>query len=264
MGCGPDGHARCWSAESSSKARKQVICWVVRMKIPPVCALIVVAHPDDEVLGAGGTAAALAEHGVSVRSCVLSARAEARRNRPSAHDLRSNILRAQEILGLGEPILGDFPNIHLNTVPHLELVQFIEAAIAETRADLIFTHHPSDLNNDHPQTSAACQAAARLFQRRSGVPQLKGLFFMEVLSATDWAFAGTDRFSPDTFYPIAQTLDRKIMALRAYEGVMRPFPHPRSEEVIRALAAYRGGQAGLLNAEAFQTAFHLLGHLGGL
>lgn len=226
--------------------------------------LIVVAHPDDEVLGAGGTAAALAGRGLPVRACILSGRVDARRNRPTLPNLHSDVDRAQEILGLQEPVLGDFPNIRFNTVPHLELVQFIEAAIVQTDADLIFTHHPGDLNNDHLHTSLACQAAARLFQRRPGLSPLKGLFFTEILSATDWAFSSETAFRADTFFPIEGTLDRKVEALYAYQGVMREFPHPRSEKIVRALAAYRGGQAGLANAEAFQTAFYVLGSLGGL
>ncbi len=220
--------------------------------------LIVVAHPDDEVLGAGGTGAALAARGVSVRSCILSGKADARSNRPDEPDLLSDLCRAQEILGFGKPILGDFPNIRFNVVPHLALVQFIEAAILESGANVVLTHHPHDLNNDHLHTSTACQAAVRLFQRRSDAPRLRALYFMEILSSTDWAFPGTQRpFQADTFFPIEATLPQKIEALHAYRGVMRAFPHPRSEEILRGLAAYRGGQAGLPYAEAFQTAFRL-------
>jgi LmbE family N-acetylglucosaminyl deacetylase len=175
----------------------------------------------------------------------------------------ADIQQAQTILGLGQPILGNFPNIRLNAVAHLELVQFVEAAIIETGADIIFTHHPSDLNNDHVHTSLACQTAARLFQRQpNSVPSLKALFFMEILSSTDWAFPGNGNpFCPDTFFPISDTLDLKIAGLQAYKGVIRSFPHPRSLEIIRGLAAYRGGQAGMSYAEAFQTAFHSLGTL---
>jgi LmbE family N-acetylglucosaminyl deacetylase len=138
-------------------------------------------------------------------------------------------------------------------------VQFIEHAILDTDARVLFTHHPRDVNDDHVQTSRACQAAARLSQRRPGVPSLKRLFFMEVPSATDWAFreAGSP-FEPDSFFEIGNHLERKCEALAAYRGVMRDFPHPRSVEVIRGLAAYRGGQAGLHYAEAFQCAFAVI------
>lgn len=224
--------------------------------------LIVVAHPDDEVLGMGGTAAALTAKGVKVRACILSGKVDARQHRPEVSELQRDIECAQEILGMLPPILGDFPNVRFNTVPHLEIVQFIESAIVETNADLIFTHHPSDLNDDHFHTSRACRAAARLFQRRQDVLPLRGLFYMEILSSTEWVFSGAgNSFQADTFFPIGDTLDCKIQALRAYRSVMRDFPHPRSEEVVRGLAAYRGGQAGMRYAEAFQTAFHSLGSL---
>lgn len=221
-------------------------------------ALIVVAHPDDEVLGIGGTAPILVSQGIKVTSCILSYKADARKNRPEEKEFCLDIIRAQEILGLEPPILGDFPNIRINTVPHLEIVQFIEEAIIKTNAEIIFTHYPGDINNDHYHTSKACQAAARIFQRSDKVPSLKGLFFMEILSATDWAFkCSNNNFQPDTFFPIKKTLSKKIDALKAYRGVLRPFPHSRSEEMIRALAVYRGGQSGLGYAEAFQTAFRI-------
>jgi LmbE family N-acetylglucosaminyl deacetylase len=218
--------------------------------------LVVVAHPDDEVLGCGATGAALAAAGYSVRACFLSGHAEAREERPELDELAADIQKAQVELGFGAPLLGQFPNIRMNTVAHIDLVRFIEEAIEETAAQVIFTHHPSDLNDDHVQTSRACMAAARLSQRRDTVLPLRRLYFMEVMSSTEWAFpSGDGVFKPDTFVKAERWLDRKIAALRAYRGVMRTFPHPRSEEVLRGLAAYRGSQAGLPFAEAFETAY---------
>ena len=218
--------------------------------------LIVAAHPDDEVLGCGATAAWFASQGVPVTSCILCGQATARHNRPELDQLNHDVNRAQRLLGLLPPILGSFPNIEFNTVSHLAMVRFIEAAMEHAGADIIFTHDPGDLNEDHRQTSHACQAAARLFQRRPGFPALRALFYMEVLSSTDWAFPGGGQpFIPDAFFPANGTLAKKIDALAAYRGVMRPFPHPRSTEIVRGLAAYRGGQCGAPYAEAFRTAF---------
>ena len=221
--------------------------------------LIVVAHPDDEVLGCGATASLLAARGLTVRACILSGQAAARRERPELEELHGDMHRAQQVLGLGEPVLGSFPNIELNTVAHLDLVQFIEAAMLETGADVIFTHHPSDLNDDHVQTSRACQAAARLSQRRSDVPPLKSLYFMEILSSTEWTFgAGGDQFRAEAFCEIGEEmLEKKLDALQCYRGVLRDYPHPRSREVVRALSALRGSQAGVRYAEAFQAPFRL-------
>jgi len=216
--------------------------------------LVVVAHPDDEVLGCGATGAALAAAGHRVQMCALSGGVAARSGRVPDEELLANIESAQRELGFERPILGDFPNIQLNTVPHIELVRFIERAIVDSQANVLFTHHPNDLNDDHLQTSRACQAASRLFQRRAGGPRLKRVYFMEVLSSTDWALGPDAPFRPDTFVDASSHFDRKLSALRCYKGVMRPAPHPRSEEVLRALATYRGGQSGLPCAEAFETA----------
>ena len=221
--------------------------------------LVVVAHPDDEVLGCGGTLVKLAAQNQSVQACILAGDAEVRTDRPELPDLRQDTFKAQEILGISPPILGGFPNIRLNTVPHVELVRFIEHAIEQTKANLIFTHHPGDLNDDHLQTSRACQAAARLFQRRSNLPRLRGLYFMEVPSATDWALSPGQGFRANTYVELGhEALAQKILALKTYRGVMRDYPHPRSEEAIRGLAAYRGGQSGMQYAEAFESAFATL------
>jgi LmbE family N-acetylglucosaminyl deacetylase len=221
--------------------------------------LIVVSHPDDEALGCGGTAAALAKAGIEIRACILSGAAQARSEHPGNRELYDDTVNAQKILGLGEPVLGDFPNIEFNTVPHLELVQFIESAIVEYSVTSIFTHHPWDLNEDHRCTSLACQAAARLAQRRRELPALQSLLYMEVPSATDWAFdSARDAFRPDTYFDVTSTFDAKLEALRSYRGVMRPPPHPRSEDYLRALAIIRGGESGTSLAEAFQSAFRAL------
>ncbi len=219
--------------------------------------LIVVAHPDDEVLGAGATIYKLSQVGEGVNVCIMSGEANARNNRPNTDELKNDARSCMSILGVSRIIEGAFPNIELNTVPHLKLVQFIEKAIIETKAEVVFTHHPSDLNNDHLHTSLSCQSAVRLFQRRNDATPLKELLFMEVPSSTDWALnAAMHRFTPNTFVEVGEEgLYKKIEALSQYRGVMRDFPHPRSIEAIKGLAAYRGGQAGMFYAEAFESAF---------
>lgn len=223
--------------------------------------LVVVAHPDDEVLGAGGTIYKLTQKGEEVNVCIMSGKAEARTLRPSDSELDKDAEDSMNILGVNKRIMGSFPNIKLNSIPHLELVQFIEKAIIETDADIIITHHPSDLNNDHLHTSLACQAAARLFQRRTDVLPLKELWYMEVLSATEWAMNKTiTPFSPNTYIELKEEgVNKKIEALSTYREVMRQYPHPRSEEAIKGLAAYRGAQAGVRYAESFECVFRRVG-----
>jgi N-acetylglucosamine malate deacetylase 1 len=219
--------------------------------------LVVVAHPDDEVLGAGATMYKLAQEGHSVNVCILSGDVNARNYRPSTVELYEDVDSSMKILGVNKVITGNFPNIELNTVPHLQLVQFIERAIIETEAEVIFTHHPADLNNDHLHTSLACQAAVRLFQRRKDVKPLKELLFMEVPSSTEWGVnRGMNSFSPNTFIQVGEEgVEKKLEALAQYRGVMRDYPHPRSNEAIKGLAAYRGSQAGMVFGEAFESVF---------
>lgn len=219
--------------------------------------LVVAAHPDDEVLGAGATLPRFTRDGAEVVVCIMSGDAEARSRRPSDEELRSNIDLSANLLGIRRVIFGDFPNIKFNTIPHLELVRFIELAITESNADVVITHHPADSNNDHLHTSLACQAAIRLFQRRDGIPPIKEFWFMEVPSATDWSVnTSMMMFSPNTFIDIGEEgVELKIKALSQYRGVMRDYPHPRSREAIKGLAAYRGGQAGMKYAEAFECVF---------
>jgi LmbE family N-acetylglucosaminyl deacetylase len=221
--------------------------------------LTVTAHPDDEILGFGGATYVLSNQGHKVFNCILSGGVDVRSNRPSDENLKLHTYKAQKIVGANPPILGTFPNIKFNTVPHLDLVQFIEKAIEQINPDVIITHHPYDLNNDHYHTSKACQAAARLYQRRPIKP-LQSLYFMEIPSSTDWSFpVDSQTFRPDTFIEIGeQGLQKKLEALYAYEGVMRPYPHPRSDEAIRALATIRGCQVGKILCEGLQTAMNIL------
>ncbi len=217
--------------------------------------LLVVAHPDDEVLGAGGTISKLKKEGHSVAVCTMVSHADARENR--SRTLGEDQKMALSILGVDQAYNGDFPNIKLNIVPHLELVQFIESAIIDWETEVIYTHHPSDTNIDHVMTSDAAQAAARLFQRREGIRMLRQLSFMEIPSSTEWSLdSAANRFTPNTFVEIGEEgLSGKLKALEAYTGVMRPYPHPRSAEALRGLATWRGAQAGCIYAEAFETVF---------
>lgn len=217
--------------------------------------LFVVAHPDDESDAAGGTINKLIKEGHNVAVAIMVSQVAAR------CDLSATLIDdeadAMKILGVEKVYHADFPNIKMNTVAHLDLVQFIESCIDDWKADAIVTHHPTDTNNDHVQTSYAAQAASRLFQRRAGVPQLRLFMYMETPSATEWSLdSSSSRFTPNYYVGIGKDgVETKIKALQAYKGVMRPYPHPRSSEAYEGLAAFRGCQAGLDYAEAFEVVF---------
>lgn len=217
--------------------------------------LLVIAHPDDEVLGAGATIKKLVANNNRVAICVMSGHAAARAN--ISETLQEDMEKAMNCLGVEKKYQANFPNIKMNTIPHLELVQFVEGCIEDFGADVIITHHPSDTNNDHVMTSQAVQAACRLFQRRENIPVLKQLMYMEVLSSTEWALCSSaDRFVPNYFVEVGKNgIEEKIEMMKLYKGVMRDYPHPRSKEAILGLAAYRGAQAGCDYAEAFECVF---------
>lgn len=217
--------------------------------------LLVVAHPDDEVLGAGSSIRKWTQAGHKVDVCIMCTEARARAFRPGDSELNDDLNAATASLGVGRTFEGTFPNIEMNTVPHIRLVQFIETAIRESEADVVITHHPADTNNDHLQTSLACQEAVRLFQRRPEVKPLREFWYMEVPSCTEWALnTGLNRFQPNLFVEVGKAgVEAKIAALAKYRGVMRPYPHPRSPEAIEGFAAYRGCQSGCDYAEAFEV-----------
>ena len=217
--------------------------------------LVVVAHPDDEVLGAGATIQKLISEGHKVSVAIMVSQAAARKDLSST--LSADEQEALSIIGVEKTYHASFPNIKMNTISHLELVQFIEKCIEDWNAEAIITHHPSDTNNDHVQTAYAVQAASRLFQRRENIPSLKQLLYMEVPSSTEWSFdSSANRFTPNYFVEVGKEgLECKLKALSAYKGVMRPYPHPRSKEALEGLAAYRGAQAGCNYAEAFESVF---------
>ena len=130
--------------------------------------LLVVAHPDDEVLGAGASMWKWSHGGDEVNVAIMCTEAKARAFRPSDAELEDDTDAATNFIGVSKKYEATFPNIEMNTVPHLKLVQFIESAIRESEPDIIITHHPADTNNglsgSYPfvPTSAKCEASERI------------------------------------------------------------------------------------------------------
>lgn len=217
--------------------------------------LLVVAHPDDEVLGGGASIWKWVKEGSIVDVAIMCTEAKARAFRPGDEELNSDLDESARFLGIYNKYEATFPNIEMNTVPHLKLVQFIESAIKESEPDIVITHHPADTNNDHLQTSIACQEAIRLFQRRPEVKRVKEFWYMEVPSCSEWAINNAmNLFHPNCYVEVGKEgIDAKIKALSMYRGVMRPYPHPRSAEYIYGLAIVRGSQWGVNYAESFEV-----------
>jgi LmbE family N-acetylglucosaminyl deacetylase len=217
--------------------------------------LVVAAHPDDEILGCGAAMARHAREGARVWTLILGEGVTSRRGlsaagrRKALKELHATATKANRAVGAERVILSKFPDNRFDSVARLELAQAIEAVAAELKPELVYTHGAYDLNVDHQETCEAAKAAFRPLPG-STVAELR---LFEVPSATEWRFDAARAFHPDTFVDVSATLESKLAALRAYAAEMRPFPHPRSPEYVRALAAVRGGQSGLKAAEAFVT-----------
>ena len=217
--------------------------------------LVIAAHPDDEVLGCGGTIARLAKEGHNVCVAILGEGITSRRARrnPAADllalgRLRRSARKAAAILGTEEPTLLDFPDNRFDTVPFLDIVKAIERVKDRLRPSTIYTHYWGDLNIDHRLTAQAVITASRPLSGES----VRRILAFEVPSSTEWAPpAPTSWFAPNVYTDIAGTFQDKIAAMAAYRSEVRDYPHPRSLEAIHVQTQYRGMQAGLEHAEAF-------------
>lgn len=212
--------------------------------------LIIAAHPDDEVLGCGGTIAKLAQKGFNVNVLFL---ADGESSRTDIENVGALILKrkknaeaALKVLGCNSLSFLDLPDNRLDSLNLLDVTKKVENYIDTIKPFKIITHDAHDLNIDHQITHKAVATACR--------PQpgncVRELLFFEVLSSTDWAFSNF--FEPNLFEDISKTLELKIEALSCYHDELREFPHPRSIEAIKSLASYRGAMSGFVAAEAFK------------
>lgn len=215
--------------------------------------LVVAAHPDDEVLGAGATIHSLARQGANVYACVVSMESVTRED-----GLLAKMLESHRTLGIKGAYYGDFECMRLKDADHHSIVMLIESAIRKSRPDVVITHHPADVHIDHQIVAECCLEAIRLPQRQiEDVPRIRGMLSMEVPSSTDWnADASKLRFVPNAYREVdADDIAAKMDALAVYDGVIRERPHPRSREAIESLAVVRGANFGVGLAEAFQQVF---------
>ena len=217
---------------------------------------VIAAHPDDEVLGCGGTIAKWANEGCDVNILLMTS-GEGSRQGKIGRDLECAVQarlsaaeRSADFLNSRSVTTLDFPDNRMSDSSVLEVVQAIEAFIDKHRPRIVLTHHAGDVNVDHRITHDAVLAACR--------PQpgfcVQELLFFEVASSTEWNTpASRQVFSPTYFCDISDTLKAKLTALDFYKEEMRPFPHPRSIDGVKALANWRGCSIGVSSAEAFMV-----------
>jgi LmbE family N-acetylglucosaminyl deacetylase len=223
--------------------------------------LVVAAHPDDEILGCGGSLARHARLGERVHVLILAEGATARdpsrdvgTRQDDLLELQQAARRAATALGVEMPQFGGFPDNRMDSVAILDVTKRVERAVEAFAPSVVYTHHGGDLNRDHRIVHEAVITACRPMPGRP----VRRLLAFETLSSTEWASEaiGPD-FRPRRFVDISADLDVKLRALECYAQEMRPFPHPRSAEAVQALARLRGSQVGLMAAEAFEVVFDI-------
>lgn len=217
--------------------------------------LVVAAHPDDEVLGCGGTAARLVREGREVYFAIMGEGITSRHRSRDAADaqhldqLHRQAHAAAEKVGVKNVFLHQLPDNRLDTVPLLEVIKLVEDLVERIKPEIIYTHHPGDLNVDHGVIYRAVLTATRPIAGQA----VREIYTFEVPSSTEWAFQRLEpSFRPNVFVDITDTLETKITAMECYESEARKFPHPRSPESLRALATHWGSVVGCAAAEAFE------------
>jgi LmbE family N-acetylglucosaminyl deacetylase len=219
--------------------------------------LLVVAHPDDEVLGIGGTIHLLVnQYNVQARALILgegiTSRSDQRNPEEWEKELethKQNIEDAGKQIGYERIDTYNFPDNRFDSTDLLDLVKVIENIKADFQPEIIFTHHGGDTNIDHQRTFNAVMTASR---PQEGEP-VKTILTFETPSSTEWqAFNYAPYFKPNFFVPLNEVdIDAKIKAMESYEYEKRAFPHPRSPEALKILAHKRGVEVGCNFAEAF-------------
>jgi len=216
--------------------------------------LIIAAHPDDEILGCGGTVSRLVKEGSEISVIILGQGMPSRAQVKEGEEengypalLKEQSRQANRIIGVKDLYFYDLPDNQFDTVPLLVIVKIIEDLKKKLQPDIIFTHFSGDLNVDHRITYQAVLTAARPVPNES----VKEIYSFEIISSTEWNFPTS--FQPDLFFDIEDTIGLKLEALKKYNEELNRFPHPRSLEGVELNARSWGMKTGIKYAEAFKV-----------
>lgn len=217
--------------------------------------LIVAAHPDDEILGVGATAARHAAEGDAVYAMILgegqTSRSSHREDtdRETVELLHKNTLESAKAIGFRDVFFADFPDNRFDEVDLLDIVKVVEERIRDLRPQIVYTHYSGDLNVDHQYTARAVLTATRPI----GDYCVEEIYAFETLSSSEWNFDHTLQaaFRPNVFVDITDYYVQKEAAMKCYVSELCEFPHPRSLTGMDVLSKTRGMAAGMQRAEAF-------------
>lgn len=217
--------------------------------------LIVAAHPDDEILGVGATAARHVAEGDAVYAMILGEGQTSRGthrediDKETVEELHKNTLESAKVIGFREVFFANFPDNRFDEVDLLDIVKAVEEKIRELKPQIIYTHYSGDLNVDHQYTARAVLTATRPI----GDYCVEEIYAFETLSSTEWNFDHTLQaaFRPNVFVDITDYYAQKESAMKCYVSELCAFPHPRSLTGMEALSKVRGMAVGMQRAEAF-------------
>ena len=225
--------------------------------------LVVAAHPDDEFLGCGGT---LINHvrardkvGILIMSEGFTSRDKKRNIIKRKKDLLELKIAAKKIakkIGAKFIEFSSFPDNRMDSIDFLDVVKKVEQVINNFKPNIIYTHHPSDLNIDHSIVHRAVITASRPQPKHS----VKKILMFEILSSTNWTTKFSKHknfFIPNYYVDITNSINMKLKMLKHYKSEMKKWPHSRSIKAIKALANYRGSTVGTKAAEAFELVRNL-------
>lgn len=212
--------------------------------------LVVAAHPDDEILGLGGTVRRHVEQGDEVHSLIVCEGVTMRYDDTHLVTVQTQSTAAADVLGVKAVHFGDLPDQGLDTLALVHVIACVERYVELVRPEIVYAHCGLDVNRDHRVLLEAVQVATRPYS----APSVREVLLFETPSSTEWGHPAVQRpFTPEVFVDITDTLEAKVEAFACYEREVRPFPHPRSPEALRARALTWGSVIGVEAAEPFQV-----------
>lgn len=214
---------------------------------------MVAAHPDDEILGVGGTAALHVHRGDAVQLAILTDGVSMRYSSDCQLEVRKQSQRAAAqqaaaVLGIEDVVIRELPDQQLDTLPLSEVTAAVESLVMSFRPEIVYTHFAGDINRDHRTLAEAVMVATRPYS----APFVREILMYETPSSTEWGAPQLwPAFQPNMFVDIASTLEKKLQAFACYTAEVRPEPHPRSLSALRDRARYWGSLINRPAAEPF-------------
>ena len=209
--------------------------------------LVLAAHPDDEVLGMGGTIKKLANLKNKIHLCVISEGASAQyRDKKMIKVRKDACINSGKILGISSFSFLGFPDAKLDSIPQVEINVQIEKIVSEFKPDIVYTVSAGDGSKDHEKVFESTIVSCRSFKTK-------------ITKVISYELPGPriNPFEPNIYEDITSEIIFKNKAFSKYDSEIEKYPHPRSCESIESMAKYRGTQAGVNYAESFQLIYEI-------